>query len=98
LPAMRWSPGWPIESYGLISLRAAIVAKKHGLLREFSRAAFARNFVYGGALTELGDALAVAEKVGLDPDTVKRGVLAEHIKNELTEATEAAIAAEMRNS
>src|ERR1700722_12366938 len=28
LPAMRWPPGWPIESYGLISLRAAIVAEK----------------------------------------------------------------------
>ena len=42
LPPMRWPPGWPIESYGLTSLRAAIIAANHGLLREFSRAAFAR--------------------------------------------------------
>ena len=26
LPSMRWPPGWPINSYGLTSLRAAIVA------------------------------------------------------------------------
>ena len=92
LPTMRWPPGWPIESYGLTSLRAAIVAENHGLLREFSRVAFARNFVHGLGLNELGDVLAVAEEVGLDPDTVKSGVLAEHIKNQLTAATEAAIA------
>ena len=46
LPPMRWPPGWPIESYGLTSLRAAIIAENHGLLREFSRAAFARHFVH----------------------------------------------------
>ena len=92
LPPMRWPPGWPIESYGLTSLRAAIVAENQGLLREFSRAAFARNFLHGLGLKELGDVLAVAEEVGLDQDTVKDGVTAEDIKNQLTAATEAAIA------
>lgn len=93
LPPMRWPPDWPIKSYGLTSLRAAIVAEKQGLLREFSRAAFARNFVHGLGLRELDDVLAVAEEVGLDQDTVTDGVTAEEIKNQLTEATEVAIAA-----
>lgn len=93
LPSMRWPPGWPIKSYGLTSLRAAIVANHHGLLHEFSRAAFARNFVYGLGLKELDDALAVAEEIGLSPDAVKHGVTATHIKSELTEATQAAITA-----
>ncbi len=93
LPAMRWPPGWPVESYGLTSLRAAIVAEKHGLLREFSRAAFARNFVHGVGLTQLDDVVAVAKEVGLDADMLTIGVAAERIKSQLTEATTAAIAA-----
>jgi 2-hydroxychromene-2-carboxylate isomerase len=93
LPPMRWPPAWPIESYGLTSLRAAIIAEKHGLGREFSRAAFARNFVHGLGLKKLDDVLAVGEEVGLDPDLVTAEVIAEDIKNQLTEATEAAIAA-----
>src|SRR3954453_5701467 len=66
LPPMTWPAGWPRESYSLAPLRVALVAEEHGLLREYSRAAFARNFVHGTGL--LGDApLEVAEGVGLDP-------------------------------
>ncbi len=93
LPTMRWPPGWPVQSYGLISLRAAIVAEDHGLLREFSRAAFARNFVEGLGLTDLDDVIAVANQVGLDPGAVERGVVSQEIKDRLARATEAAIAA-----
>ncbi len=92
LPAMRWPPGWPVQSYGLISLRAAIVAEDQDLLREFSRAAFARNFMLGRGLKDIDDVLAVAEEVGLDPDVIKRKVVSE-VKDRLAGATEAAIAA-----
>jgi 2-hydroxychromene-2-carboxylate isomerase len=92
LPPMRWPPGWPIQSYGLTSLRAAIVAEDHGLLREFSRAAFARNFVEGLGLKDLDDVLAVADQVGLDPDALTDGVVAQEVKERLAAATEAAIA------
>jgi 2-hydroxychromene-2-carboxylate isomerase len=47
LPELRWPPGWPVESYTLAPLRAALVAEEHGRLREFSLAAFAENFVRG---------------------------------------------------
>ncbi len=93
LPSMRWPPGWPINSYGLTSLRAAIVANNHGLLRDFTHAAFARNFVHGHGLKELDDVLAVAEEIGLSLDAVKHGATASRIKRELTEATQAAITA-----
>jgi 2-hydroxychromene-2-carboxylate isomerase len=93
LSAMRWPPGWPIESYGLTSLRAALVAENQGLLRAFSRAAFARQFVRGLGLTALDDVLAVAEEVGLDPGLVENGVAEPDIKRRLTDATSAAITA-----
>ena len=93
LPPMRWPSGWPVASYGLTALRAAVVADAEGLLRPFSRAAFARNFVHGVGLTELDDVLAVAAEVGLEPETVRRGIAEEATKQSLTDATEAAIAA-----
>jgi 2-hydroxychromene-2-carboxylate isomerase len=90
LPAFAWPPGWPRESYSLEPLRVALVAAEHGLLREFSRAAFARNFVSGTGL--LGDApLEVAEEVGLDRAAVEAALPA--AKQRLIEATDAAIAA-----
>jgi 2-hydroxychromene-2-carboxylate isomerase len=92
LPAIRWPPGWPVQSYGLISLRAALVASDHGLLREFSRAAFARNFVSGQGLRSLEDVCAVADEVGLDSDALRQGVASQEIKDRLASATDAAIA------
>jgi len=92
LPAIQWPPGWPVQSYGLISLRAAVVASDHGLLREFSRAAFARNFASGLGLTSLEDVCAVADEVGLDADAVRHGVASQEIKDRLASATDDAIA------
>ena len=93
LPPIRWPPGWPVRSYGLISLRAALVADEHGLLRRFSAAAFARNFVSGLGLTTVDDLGAVAAEVGLDPGTVALGVEEPRIKQRLVDATESALAA-----
>jgi len=91
LPAMRWPPGWPVGSYSLTPLRAAHLAAEHGLLKPFSAAAFARNFVSGEGLAELDDVLAVAVEVGLDAEVVRDGVQRPDIKSALTAATDAAI-------
>lgn len=92
LPPMRWPPGWPVQSYGLSSLRAALVAADHDLLREFSRAAFARNFVSGEGLKTVPDVLAVAEEVGIERDAVMSGIESREIKDRLAAATDRAIA------
>lgn len=93
LPEMRWPPGWPIESYELASLRGALVAADHALLREFSEAAFQRNFVDGLGLRHRDDVLAVAEQVRLDRTAVEAGMKAQSTKDRLTEITVAAISA-----
>ncbi len=93
LAEMRWPPGWPIGSYGLASLRGALVAADHGLLREFSAAAFRRNFVDGLGVKNTHDVLAVADQIGLDRGLVEVGIGAQEVKDRLTEATETAIAA-----
>jgi len=91
LPPMRWPPGWPVESHSITPLRAALVADEHGLLRQFSRAAFARNFVSGEGLTRPEDVLAVSAEAGLAEADVRDGVQSPRIKEALKAATDEAI-------
>jgi 2-hydroxychromene-2-carboxylate isomerase len=93
LPPMRWPSGWPRESYSLAALRGAYVADALGCLREFSRAAFERNFLDGGGLGTEADLRAVAETVGIDPDHVLAGVRQPAVKERLKLETESAIRA-----
>lgn len=91
LPPMSWPPGWPKGSYTLDPLRAALFAAEQGALREYTDAAFARNFVSGAGL--LGDApVEVAEEVGLDADAT-RAAIAGPMRERLKQVTEEAIAA-----
>ena len=91
LPPMTWPPDWPQGSYTLDPMRAALFADEHGLLREYSSAAYARNFVTGEGLQ--GEAyLDVAEEVGLDREATREAV-AGPAKAKLKEVTEAAIEA-----
>jgi 2-hydroxychromene-2-carboxylate isomerase len=93
LPPLVWPPEWPVGSYTLSSLRAALVAEEHGRLREFSFAAFAENFVHGRGIRE-PDALAqAAEVAGVDTAAIRDGIERPEIKDRLREATEAALAA-----
>jgi 2-hydroxychromene-2-carboxylate isomerase len=93
LPPMRWPSGWPVESYSLSALRAAYVAAAAGCLREFSRAAFERNFVAGSDLGTEADLRAVSEAVDLDPDHVLDEVRLPPVKEKLKLETENAICA-----
>ncbi len=92
LPALRWPPGWPVRSYSLAALRAACVAEQHGGLREFSAAAFARNFVDGAGLADVEDVVAVAASVGLAEGVVREGIEGDAVKDRLRATTEEAIA------
>src|SRR4051794_12039269 len=90
LPPVVLPDGWPQGSYTIEPLRVALVAAEHGLLREYSRAAFARNFVAGTGLQGEG-ALEVADEVGLDRAAIEAGLPA--AKDARRAATDAAIAA-----
>jgi 2-hydroxychromene-2-carboxylate isomerase len=93
LPEVVWPPGWPVESYTLASLRAALVAQEHGRVREFSLAAFAENFVHGRGIRESEALDHAAEVAGVDPAAIRDGIERPDIKERLREATEDAIAA-----
>jgi 2-hydroxychromene-2-carboxylate isomerase len=93
LPPLRWPPGWPRESYSLAPLRAALVAAEAGLVREFSIAAFERNFVSGTGLGGAEALASVARSVGLDADDVLAAIETPAIKESLRVETDKAISA-----
>jgi 2-hydroxychromene-2-carboxylate isomerase len=92
LPPITPPESWPIESWSLMPLRAAVFAGERGLLREFSHAAYRKQFVDGLALAELDHTRAVAREVGLDPDEVAEAVQRPEIKERLKQNTDEALA------
>jgi 2-hydroxychromene-2-carboxylate isomerase len=93
LPELRWPPGWPVESYTLAPLRAALVAEEHGRLREFALAAFAENFVGGNGVRDGGALERAAKSAGVDAGAITDGIERPEIKERLREATDGALAA-----
>jgi 2-hydroxychromene-2-carboxylate isomerase len=88
---LQWPDGWPQDSYSLVPLRAAVLAERAGLLREFSRAALERQFSSPAGVKELDGVLAAAQDAGMDPEQVREHVADDDVKLEVKAATEAAI-------
>jgi 2-hydroxychromene-2-carboxylate isomerase len=83
---------WPLETWSLAPLRAALVADERGRLREFSGAAFRKSFVESRSLAELDNVLAAARDAGLEPDEVREGIRRPEIKERLKRHTDEALA------
>lgn len=92
LPPLRWADGWPVETYGLISLRAAIFAGQSGRIEAFSLAAFRQMFAAGRDLSNVDNVLLAAAACELHPNAVLKGIETQSVRDRLREATEEAIA------
>jgi 2-hydroxychromene-2-carboxylate isomerase len=91
LPEMRYPEGWPAESYSLNPIRAAIFAKESGRVVSFSLAAFRQAFAAGRRLDDIDNVLIAAAACELHPNAVQKGIETRSVKDQLREATEAAI-------
>jgi 2-hydroxychromene-2-carboxylate isomerase len=91
MPGFAPPSGWPVESWSLTPLRAALVAEELGRQREFALTAFRRAFVDGRSLAELESVLAAAEEAGLDPDQIAAGMERPDIKERLKANTAEAL-------
>ena len=91
LPPLRWPPGWPIESYSLMPMRAATFAKQAGRAVAFSLAAFRQKFAGGKALVDPDEVLIAAAACELHPRAVLKGMESETVKEELKRATAEAL-------
>ncbi len=90
LPPIRWPEGWPADSYSVAGARAALVAKRHGRVRELSLALFEQVFAHGGRLDDPAVVEAAGAAAGLDG--VGEAVADPAIKQELRDCTDEAIA------
>lgn len=91
LPEVRYPDGWPVGSYSLAPLRAALLAEDAGRLREFSREMFRTVFVDGRPGSDLDAVAAAAQRAGLDGEDVLAGVERREIKDRLRAATDEAL-------
>jgi 2-hydroxychromene-2-carboxylate isomerase len=91
LPPFAPPEGWPVETWSLAPLRAALVAEERGRLHEFSDAAFRKSFVESRSLAELDTILAAAGEAGLEPDEVRDGIERAEIKERLKRNTDEAL-------
>jgi 2-hydroxychromene-2-carboxylate isomerase len=91
LPEVRYPPGWPVESYSLNPIRAAIYAKQSGRVVSFSLACFRQVFAAGRDMGDVENVLIAAAACELHPKAVLKGIETRSVKDKLREATEGAI-------
>jgi 2-hydroxychromene-2-carboxylate isomerase len=90
LPNFNPPPGWPLQSWSLLPLRAALFADDSGRLREFCDPVFRAMFVDGRPVTELATVLDAAREAGLDAAEVEAAVEQPEIKERLKANTQEA--------
>jgi len=91
LPPVRWPDGWPRETYSLAPPRGAVVAERHGRVREFSLAAYRLHFAEAHPL-DPDDVVRAGIEAGLDGDEVRAGLEDPKVKARLREYTDEALA------
>ena len=91
LPPVEPPPGWPVETWSLGPLRAAVFAGDRGRGPEFARAAFRRVFVESRALSDPEVLADAAAEAGLDPAEVAEAIQRTEIKERLKELTNGAV-------
>lgn len=91
LPAPRWIDGWPLATYSLLPLRAAVFAQQAGRTVSFSLAAFRQFFAAGRSLADLDNVLIAAAASELHPRAVTQGIESRTVKDALRRATDEAI-------
>ena len=92
LPPFAPPKTWPVETWSLTPLRAAVFADERGRLREFSAAAYRTSFVESRSLAELDNVLRAARDAGLDPDEAREAIARPEIKERLKAHTAEALA------
>jgi 2-hydroxychromene-2-carboxylate isomerase len=92
LPEVRYPDGWPVDTYSLGPLRAAMLASDQDQLRTLSHELFKTMFVDGQHLADAEAVLDAAERAGMDRALVREGIALEETKQLLREQTDDALA------
>ena len=91
LPPVRYPEGWPVQTYSIIALRAALFVRDQRERRALSRALFHTAFAEGRHLADLDTVLQAAAAAELDAEAVRAGMERQDIKDALRAETDAAL-------
>ncbi len=93
LPHVRYPEGWPVETYSLGPVRAALVAADEGpdRLRAVTRELFRTAFVDGQHLADVEALLDAVERAGMDREAVREAIGTHGVKERLRAQTDAAL-------
>src|ERR1700734_1573436 len=67
LPPVVYPEGWPVQTYSIVALRAALAVEDQDDRRALSREMYRTAFVDGHHLADADTVLGAAERAGLDP-------------------------------
>jgi 2-hydroxychromene-2-carboxylate isomerase len=91
LPEVVYPDGWPIDSYSLNPIRAAVYAKESGRVVSFSLACFRQVFAAGRDMSDVDNVLVAAAACELHPNAVLKGIETKSVKDKLRAATDEAL-------
>lgn len=87
-----WPPDWPLGTYSVAIVRAALAAREQGLIREFSLAAYRQGLGLGRDLRDLDVVVEAAREVGADVGALVAAAERDETKRLLRDVTDAAVA------
>ncbi len=89
---LTWPHEWPLGTYSVAIVRAALAAGEQGLTREFSLAAFRQGLGRGRDLRDLDVTIAIAREVGADVGALVAAAERDETKLLVRTVTDAAVA------
>ena len=91
LPPVVYPEGWPVQTYSIVALRAALAVEDQDNRRALSREMYRTAFVEGHHLADADTVLGAAERAGLDPGAIADAIASPEIKQRLRSETDMAL-------
>jgi 2-hydroxychromene-2-carboxylate isomerase len=91
LPPVVYPEGWPVQTYSIVALRAALAVEDQDERRAVTRELYRTAFADGLHLADPETVLSAVARAGLDQDAVGEAIGSSEIKERLRAETDAAL-------
>jgi 2-hydroxychromene-2-carboxylate isomerase len=91
LPPVRYPEGWPVQTYSILALRAALAVEDQDERRAVTRELYRTAFADGLHLADPETVLGAVARAGLDRDAIGEAIGSPEIKERLRAETDAAL-------
>jgi 2-hydroxychromene-2-carboxylate isomerase len=91
LPPVKYPEGWPVETYSIPALRAALAVEDQDERRAVTRELYRTAFAEGWHLADVETVLDAVQRAGLDRATMADAISSEDVKARLRADTDTAL-------